>query len=135
MTQKSEPPLFDRLPKLFEELINIKLLTPTPSEFKSSSHNSSVGVYASEGFLFPMDELLIHIYKPLRIINLKSIKKVEFQRMKYGTYNFFDITVVKKKHNYRVIFRGIYKDEQKHLVSYFQSKKVKIYMIGLKPGD
>ena len=117
--------LFENISKLLKIVAGVKIIVQ--GSFKNKDGKSSIKctIKQYDGHLFPLENGLIFINKPVVFIRHQDVQYVEFSRAKGNTTRYFDIIVYDKKGE-STQFSGIDKDEYALLAKYIEEKNIKI---------
>lgn len=124
-----EDTTYDILSTLFKELIKKSIIVP--GEFRSSKNDEAIkcSIKAQDGYLYPLKNSIMFVYKPVIYIKLSEIKYVEFSRVNQisnSTNRSFDFTITKLKDSSTINFASVDKMEFKKLSTYFKQNQIKI---------
>lgn len=118
----------DLLSRILKPLVGCPILIP--SGFNSAKGDCAIKCSnkAQDGYLFPLSNAVLFIYKPVTYIEHKDISHMEVSRIQEfmnSTGRTFDITIVSKKDE-SFNLTGIDKDEFQSIMGYCQEKDIKV---------
>lgn len=131
--EKLENPLtglvYDVLAKLFNNIVNIGIVIPSKNyKFNKVPYIKCTHKTTAEGVLYPLEQSLLFVHKPVLHIEHKDIKEVKWERLNETglTQRSFDMTIIKNKKNEKIQFNGLEREVMDELKSYLDEKKIKL---------
>ena len=118
----------DVIAKLFNYVMNKKILIPTENYNFSKGPFIKCSYKANDGVLFFFEKSILFVQKPVLDIEHDIIKEVDLVRLQESNMHqrTFDINVKLKKESYQ--FSGLDREEMEILKQYLDEKKIKLNM-------
>ena len=114
---------------LFTQIIKIGIIIP--SKNFSFTKGSCIKCFnkASEGALYPLEKCILFLHKPVICINHEDIRQVSLARIdeRTMTQRSFDLIIETKSGE--IPFSGFEKEELDAIMTYFNTKKIKLIQI------
>ena len=117
--------MFENISKLLKIIAGVKIIVQGGFKNKDGKSSIKCTIKQFDGHLFPLENGLIFINKPVVFIRHQDIQYVEFSRAKGNTTRYFDIIIYDKKGE-STQFSGIDKDEYSLLAKYIEEKNLKV---------
>ncbi|BFU18870.1 structure-specific recognition protein, putative [Entamoeba histolytica HM-1:IMSS-B] len=117
----------DLFVELFRSLCNVPIISSGHKFKTNDSHFLKCNLSTNEGFLFPMSDSFIFVFKRIRIIMFKDIKSVDILRMNASNDNkTFDFVINLKGRRGSLQFTGMNRNEYENLVGYLKESQLKL---------
>lgn len=128
LTPSMEGDYYSIFAKLLKLIVGISIIIP--GEFKTVGGHPGLKccVGNQEGILFPLNKSLIFIKKPVILIKIDEIVRVEFHRVSDHSIRSFDFEIV-LKNGITTNFSGADKRELQNITSYFDNNKVTVVTV------